>query len=103
MAYLNFALSIVLNGIILSILGVLVERFLIRYGVVRGATIEVIVGCFFIAFVSQLVDSQRAYWIFWFAASILTPISLNRNDLIASVTKGRWWWKSQNENQHQET
>jgi hypothetical protein len=98
MVYLNFALSIAFNGIAFSIFGVLVERLLIRYGLVRGDTIGVIVGCFFIALVRQLVDGEQAYWwLYWFVASILAPISLNRIDLISTMTKGRWWWKESDE------
>jgi hypothetical protein len=103
MAYLEFALSLTLSGIVLSLLAVLAERVLIKYGLIRGDTITVIIGCFFIAFVWQLVDSDGAYWFFWLAASILAPISLNRGDFIASLTKGPWWWRSENENKHQET
>lgn len=100
MAYLNFAFSLILSGIVLSLLGVLVEKLLIKNGLVRGDTIWVVLGCFFIAFVWQLVDSEGAYWLFWFAASVLAPISLNRGDFIASLTKGPWWWRSESDNKH---
>ena len=96
MAYLDFALSVTLNGIVLSLIGVLVEKVLIKYGLVRGDTISVILACFFISFVWQLVDINGAtHWIFWYAAGVLAPISLNRGDFINSLTKGAWWWKSE--------
>jgi hypothetical protein len=96
MAYLNFFLAITFNGIILSIAGVVIERLLVKHGLIRGNIIEVILGCFFIGFIMQITDSERAYLIFWLAAGILAPISLNRIDIIVSLTKGRWWWKSEN-------
>jgi len=97
----SFALSFILKGIILSLLGVLVERLFVKYGLVRGDTITVILGCFFMAFCWQLVDSKGAYLLFWLAASVLAPISLNRIDFIGSLTKGTWWWKSENESKPQ--
>ena len=99
MTYLNFAFSIILNGTVFSILGVLFEKLLVKYGVVRGKTIWVILECFFIGAMMRIVDSEGAYLLFSFAASILIAISLNRSDLISSLEKGRWWWKSQNNNQ----
>lgn len=96
MPHLEFAISIIINGIIFSLSGVLVERLLIRCGLVRGYTNGVILGCFFIALVKAVLDNQQVYWIYWFAASVLAPVSLNRSDIIASATKGRWWWKSEN-------
>jgi hypothetical protein len=98
MAYLNFALSIVFNGIVLSILGVIVERVLIKSGLVRGDTLGVIVGCFLIGSIMGLVDIGRAYLLFWLGLGVLVPVSMNRIDLFSSLTKGRWWWKSENEN-----
>jgi hypothetical protein len=98
MAYLNFGLSIVFNGIVFSIFGVVVERLLVKDGLTRGNTLGVVAGCFLIALVRQFAASERVLWLYWFAASILVPVSMNRIDLISTITKGRWWWKSENGN-----
>jgi hypothetical protein len=94
--YLILAFNITLNGILLSIVGIATERLLVKYGLIRGSLIEIVFSCFFIGFIMQFVDSGRAYLPFWLAASILTPVSLNRGDFIASLTRGRWWWKTDN-------
>jgi hypothetical protein len=36
-------------------------------------------------------------------AMFIGPIAVNRSDLVITMRKGKWWWKSQNEDQHQET
>jgi hypothetical protein len=98
MTYFDFIVSIILSGIIFSVIGVLAERLFMRYGLTRGATVWVVAGCFFLAFVKQLVNTNQGYSLFWFAASILISISLNRDDIISSVRKGPWWWKAEHTN-----
>jgi hypothetical protein len=90
MTYLNFALSIVLNGIVLSILGIIVERVFIKSGLVRGDTLGVIVGDFLVGFIMSIADPGRDYLLFWLGFGALVPVSINRIDLFASLTKGRW-------------
>lgn len=94
--YLNLALNIALNGVLLSIVGITIERLLVKYGLIRGNLIEIVLGCFFIGFIMQFVDGGRAYLPFWLTAGVLAPISLNRGDFITSLTKGRWWWEKDN-------
>jgi len=93
MIYLNLALPIVFNGIVFSILGVMLERLLIKYGLVRGYTAGVVLCSFFVSFMMRLAGGERASLPFWIAISVLIPVGLNRSDLILSLTKGRWWWK----------
>lgn len=100
MIYIDFALSIVLNGIGLSILGVAIERLLVKSGLVRGDTLGVVVGCFLIGSIMGFVDRGRAYMLFWLGLGVLVPVSMNRIDLFASLTKGRWWWKSKSDQQN---
>lgn len=94
MVYVDFFLSIIINGIVLSILGVIVEQFLVRGGLVRGDILGVVVGCFLLGFIMSSVDYGRNYLLFWLGLSILVPFSINRIDLYSSLTKSRWWWKS---------
>jgi uncharacterized membrane-anchored protein len=96
MTYLIFSFYILFNGIVFSIFGVVIERLLVKDGLTRGNTIGVVVGCFTIALVRQITGSEQVHWLFWLAACILVPVSMNRSDLIATLTKGRWWWKLEN-------
>jgi hypothetical protein len=103
MVYIIFALNIFFNVLALIILGVFVEGLLIMSGLVRGDTLGVVVGCFLIGFIMSLVDFGRDYLLFWLGLVFLVPVSMNRIDIYSSLTKGRWWWKSDDKHKQQET
>jgi hypothetical protein len=94
MLYIDIALATILNAIALSILGVAVQSLLVRAGFVRGDTFGVVIGCFLLGLVMGLADIGRAHLLFWLALGVLVPLGMNRLDFFTSLTKGRWWWRS---------
>ena len=96
MSMWNLLLTTFWNGLVFSLLAVLVERLLIIYGYARGNTISLVVGSFILAIFKQLVNPNDLLYTYVLFAVIAGPMALNRDDLANTFRKGRWWWKSEN-------
>ena len=96
MKYLPFLLPYLETGLIFTIGAVLVERLLIVKGMVRGNTFFLASFVFVFSVLFQLVKFPKpiALDIFeTFVLLILAPLKSNQSDFIATIDKGRWWWK----------
>ena len=93
----KFLLNILANGIMLSLLAVLVERLLIWGGFVRGNTIFVALLSLIFAVVFIFIDYGDISWSSALFVVIVGPMGMNRYDLAETSYKGRWWWKSEDE------
>lgn len=98
----SFLLSTFLTGLIYAILAVFIEKILIYFGIVRGNTIGLMLVAFFSAFIIQIVDYTGSVFLYGLFIILAGPLVANRFDLIDTIMKGRWWWKSQNNDQDQE-
>jgi hypothetical protein len=77
----------------LIVLGVAVEKWLVKTGTVRDKTYLVIV----VAIASVLIKQtwyQAISWQCFLPLAILAMIlGANRGDLLTTLKRGRWWWK----------
>lgn len=90
-------LSAIGYGLLFSLFAVLTERLLIIYGFVRGSTIMLAIASFVMIFIFRvLIDSNSSFYTYGLIIILALPIGANRYDISASIKKGRWWWKSEN-------
>lgn len=92
-------IPIVKHILTLMVLSVFFERLLIKFGFFRGNTLLLII------FSIILISLMNFIWlgnipdntliIYIFAIVFVFPLSANRYDLMGTFTKGRWWWKSE--------
>lgn len=91
--------SIVKHSIFFSILSVLFERLLIKFGFTRGNTILLLIQEVFLIILMQFVSLGKihgsSFIIYFFAVVFVLPISANRYDIMGTMNKGRWWWRSE--------
>ena len=88
--------SVIIYGkwIIPIILSLLVERVLIHHGVICGKTVWLVAWNLLIAILVQVLGPDGKFWIFCPFMIILGPISINRDDFVMTIRKGKWWWKA---------
>ena len=91
MAYFIFYL--IGYWIFFSALSFLGERLLVKMGIVRGNILWLILASFFLALIQQ-INHNYSIFFFFFIALIAIPLSINRYDLSITISKGKWWWKS---------
>jgi len=100
-----FLISLILQilGItfVVSLLAILVERFLIINGFARGNTIALIVSIFFLATLFRLAYPEPSDYLYWFLMAFIGAIGGNRYDLTMTMKHGKWWWKKENQSQIQ--
>ncbi len=89
-------LSIIKYGVLLTILGMFFERLLILLGFVRGKTLVLFFASIIIASVMQIMFLGRmpeeSFMLYFLFIVVALPMGANRDDLIGTFTKGRWWW-----------
>ena len=61
---IQFLFSIFEFGVIFSLLAVLVERFMITFGLARGNLIYLVIGAFVLIIFKQLIDHNSPLYIF---------------------------------------
>jgi hypothetical protein len=93
MGTINSITTILIYGVLFSIPAILFERIFIYFGWTRGNTAWLVVGCFTVAILKQLIDSSGSFWVYCFFATIMGSVSMNRVDIINTIRKGKWWWK----------
>ncbi len=94
---MNFLLSTVGFWLLFSFLSYLGEKVLVIKGYVRGSTFGLIVISFFLALFRQ-ADPTRSLIVYILLALIVSPLVINRYDLSLTINKGKWWWKSDDNN-----
>lgn len=95
----NFLVPIIEYGLLFSLLAFLMERSLILTGFVRGNTIGLIVVSFILVVIKQILYSSSAFYVAGLFIVFLCPLAVNRGDIINTIMKGRWWWKSESNKQ----
>ena len=93
----KFLLTILANDIILSLIAVLVERLLIWGGFVRGSTILVALFSLGWAVVVIFINYGKVSFSSALLVIFIGSFGMNRYDLMKTLYKGRWWWKSEEE------
>jgi hypothetical protein len=91
-----FLLPYLETGLIYAVSAVVIERLLIIKGIVRGSTVILAITVFVFAVVFQLSTVSKTNSLNLFeivALLVIAPLKLNQIDLIATIEKGRWWWK----------
>ena len=91
----KFLLTILANGIMLSLAAVLVERLLIWGGFVRGSTVFVALFSLISAVVAIFINYGKVSLLLALFVIIVGPFGVHRYDLMKTTSEGRWWWKSE--------
>ena len=92
----GFVVSTLGLGVIFSILAFIVERLLVKSGLVQGNPIGLLVAVLFVSFLMYLADSSNSVWLYCLLIVLIAPFSVNRSDIVTTLRKGRWWWKREN-------
>lgn len=92
----SLLLTIIGQGTIYSLLAVLLERLFIVAGLTRGNTIGLVIATFVLTALKQLVDYDGSPFIFGLFIIVIGTLGVNRHDLVKTLQKGKWWWKSEN-------
>lgn len=100
---LSLLFNILINGVLFSLLSILAESLLIVSGLTRGNKVGIVIIAFSLAMFKVLLDYDPPLYVYGVILFVIGPLSVNRADLTTMLRLGRWWWKSQNENQHPET
>ena len=98
MDMLVFVVTTLILGVLCSIPGVITARLLASKGVVRVQPVwQDIVGTVGGLALGRLLAPQLplGYWVVGFL--VLFPIGIYRDDLWATLFKGRWWLKEKHE------
>jgi len=93
----NVSTVTILISIIFSILAILVERILVRLGLVRGNFIGLVLVLIFAIILMNTIETQSSIYLFGAFITFLSPLGVNRSDVIDTIMKGRWWWKNDKE------
>jgi hypothetical protein len=97
---LNLGLVPILICSVLILAGMAIERWLTTNGFVRDKTASVIVVVICSVIIKQIWFDTIS-WLYFVPLIFLAMIfSVNRGDLWTTMNKGRWWWKSENENKN---
>ena len=91
-----FLLTVFGVGAVFSLLATLFERIIIINGLARGNTIGVIITSFVFAAFKQVLDADGSLLLYGLFIVIVGPVAANRYDLSMTISRGRWWWKSEN-------
>lgn len=94
---ISILVSIFIFGLLFSLLAATIERLMRLYGLTRGNTIGLVIGSFVLVIFKQLVDHNTPFYVYIIFNVVVVPMSVNRYDLINTIRKGRWWWKSEND------
>ncbi|HEY3312131.1 MAG TPA: hypothetical protein VGK00_10875 [Anaerolineales bacterium] len=84
-------------GVLFALLAVLFERILIFAGLTRGNTLGLAVVAFFLTAFYKVLDYRGFPYAYGLFIVLIGPIVANRYDLTNTFSKGRWWWKSEND------
>jgi hypothetical protein len=87
--------TILVIGCIFAVLGVFIERWLIRTGLMLDRTGWVIFTAFSGVIMHQVFLQQVSWWIFAPAILLGMTIGVHRGDLWMTMQRGRWWWKAE--------
>ena len=93
----DFFLFAIAISITCSFLSVLVEKFMIHVGLIRGNTLWLAINVFFFALLNQLANFNQSKIMFALLLILGGPIGTNRYDLGNTIRKGKWWWKANEE------
>ncbi len=96
-----FLLPYLFTGLAVSLVSVLIERLIIHIGLTPGNTILTAVFAFTQTVLFQLLKFPQPISFDWLLLSglFIGLMVAYRYDLNTTVKKGRWWWKSQNNEQ----
>ena len=93
MDMLVFVVTTLILGVLCSIPGVITARLLASKGVVRVQPAWLDIGstvCGLLLARLLVPQLPLGYWVVGFL--VLLPIGVYRDDLWATLFKGRWWW-----------
>lgn len=91
---LKFALYSIVIAISIAIPAVFLEFFLIRAGIVRNRMVILISGILFLVFIKRIWFDDLSWSFIGPMIIILGILAINRGDLWTTMSRGRWWWKS---------
>lgn len=94
-----FLLPYIFTGLIATILAVIFEKIIIFLGWTRGNTAHLIVLSLIVFTFLQLIrfPDPIGFNLLDIFFIIMSTIGINRSDIMGTMQKGRWWWKSKND------
>jgi hypothetical protein len=94
MINLLFILRIIGISFISSIVAFFIELGLIKFGLVRGNTLLLVILTFILNITVLIALKGESVYLFSLLIIFVGIMSMNRYDLAKTIQKGRWWWKS---------
>ncbi|HCK65568.1 MAG TPA: hypothetical protein DHW49_04830 [Anaerolineae bacterium] len=94
-----FLLPYIFTGLIATILAVTFEKIMIFLGWTRGNTVHLIVLSLIVFTFLQLIrfPDPIAFNLLDIFFILMWTIGINRSDIMSTMQKGKWWWKSKND------
>jgi hypothetical protein len=92
-------LPYIITGLLMTVLAIFLEKAMIFWGWARGNTAILIIMTFIFSTFFQLIKFPKPidFNVFdLFFLSMMT-IGANRFDIMGTIQKGRWWWKSKSD------
>lgn len=91
---LNVLIGAIVIGSVFALLGVAIENWLVKAGIVRNNTVGVIVIAFFCVLIKQTMFPDFT-WIVWSLVILFSvTVGVHRGDVWYTMERGKWWWKS---------
>ena len=91
-----FLLHVFGLSVLFCSIAVLIERLLMVYGCTRGRTTVLVVLVFTGNVLGQILGYKIPFYIYELGILFVGIVAANRFEFIATATKGRWWWKKEN-------
>ncbi len=91
-AFMELHLTAFIAGGVLSILGVLSQHLLIRYGFVRGGPLSGVVAVVIVVALWQFFFPSASWCVVTAVIVLAMTLGANRADLWTTMNRGRWWW-----------
>jgi len=84
------------TGLLFTFVAIIIEKYLISIGWVQGNTIFLAIAVFCFFTILELIKFPASISIGWIEIFwlLMMPLSVNRYDLSTTMSKGRWWWRS---------
>jgi hypothetical protein len=98
--YMDLVLRAFGLSTIFCLIAILLERPLIILGYTRGRPLIVAILVFAGNFLGMLIGQNIPFYMFELMVLFIGIVAANRFEFIATANKGRWWWKSENQNKN---
>jgi hypothetical protein len=95
----EFINELLINLLIISafaVIGLFLERQLVKGGCAPNRNLLVLLVAFFAVVMKQIWFKQVSWWIFAPAIILAMTLGVHRGDIWRTMQHGRWWWKENN-------